>query len=59
MHAGGLQVQLANGVWIDATPIPNTFIVNVGEMFEAATDGLFKATLHRVLTNTSGVAASV
>ncbi len=53
--SGGLQVQLADGTWADATPIPGTYVVNVGEMFEAATSGLFKATTHRVLTNTSGM----
>ncbi|OZJ03339.1 hypothetical protein BZG36_04216, partial [Bifiguratus adelaidae] len=51
---GGLQVQSPQGEWIDATPIPNTFIINVGETFERATQRCFKATTHRVLNNSSG-----
>ena len=47
-------MQLGNGEWIPAVPIPDTLIVNVGEMFEAATSGVFKATVHRVVANTTG-----
>jgi isopenicillin N synthase-like dioxygenase len=36
---GGLQVQSAEGQWLDATPIPGTFVVNIGEMLEVATNG--------------------
>ncbi|KAJ9104390.1 hypothetical protein QFC20_004526 [Naganishia adeliensis] len=37
------------GVWIDADPIPGCFVVNVGEMWEIWTNGLYKSTLHRVV----------
>jgi isopenicillin N synthase-like dioxygenase len=43
----GLQVE-HDGGWIDAPPLPGAFVVNIGEMFELATDGYLKATLHRV-----------
>jgi isopenicillin N synthase-like dioxygenase len=29
--------------------MPNAFVVNIGEMWETWTNGLYKATLHRVL----------
>lgn len=45
---GGLQVKNRAGVWIEAPPIPNTFVVNIGDMLEVWTHGLYKATLHRV-----------
>jgi len=44
---GGLQVE-HEGDWIDAPSIPGSFVVNIGEMLELATDGYLKATLHRV-----------
>ena len=44
----GLQVLHSDGQWIDAPPIPGTFVVNFGNAFEAATEGAVKATVHRV-----------
>lgn len=46
---GGLQVQNADGEWLDVTPLDNTFVVSLGEMLEVATAGAFTATTHRVL----------
>ncbi|KIM51331.1 hypothetical protein SCLCIDRAFT_1224652 [Scleroderma citrinum Foug A] len=48
-----LQVQLG-GEWIDATPIPGTFVVNFGKSLEYVTQGLVKATYHRVLSPPAG-----
>ncbi|KAF9931600.1 hypothetical protein FBU30_009873 [Linnemannia zychae] len=52
---GGLQGQdPASGQWMDTRPIPDTFIVTVGEAIERMTGGLYHATVHRVMNNTSG-----
>ncbi|KAK2735069.1 hypothetical protein FQN57_001349 [Myotisia sp. PD_48] len=45
----GLQVLNKNGDWIDVPVIPDTFVVNIGQAFEVVTNGLCKATTHRVL----------
>lgn len=50
---GGLQVE-KDGGWIDATPKPGTFVINIGEILELASNGYLKATVHRVVTPPSG-----
>lgn len=45
----GLQVQGENA-WIDAPPIEGTFVVNVGEILELASNGYLKANVHRVVS---------
>lgn len=45
----GLEVLSSCGNWIRAKPIPNSFVVNFGNAFEAATEGAVKATTHRVV----------
>lgn len=43
-----LQVKSASG-WIDAAPIPGTFVINIGDQFARWTNGVFVSTRHRVL----------
>jgi isopenicillin N synthase-like dioxygenase len=45
----GLQVMNAADEWVEAPPIDGTFIVNIGDLLEGWTNGLFKATQHRVV----------
>ena len=46
----GLQVEVSDGQWIDAAPLPGSFVVNIGELLELATNGYLRATVHRVIT---------
>lgn len=48
-HVKGLQVLTKSGSWIDVPNIPDTFVVNMGQLFEVLTLGTCKATTHRVL----------
>ncbi|KAI0784685.1 Clavaminate synthase-like protein [Abortiporus biennis] len=50
----GLQVQNLAGDWIDAPPIPYTFVVNIGKALEKVTQGLTVATSHQVLSPAKG-----
>lgn len=43
----GLQIQSQNG-WVDVTSLPGTIVVNLGDMLERWTNGMFKSTVHRV-----------
>jgi len=52
---GGLQVQDGSGGWIDAAPLADSFIVNTGELLELASDGYYRATVHRVVAPPPGI----
>lgn len=47
---GGLQVK-SQSEWIDAPPVPNSFVCNIGDMLDRLTKGLYKSTPHRVLNS--------
>ena len=47
----GLQVENPDGQWIDVPCIPDSFVVNLGEMLQAMTGNYFVATPHRVVAN--------
>lgn len=45
---GGLQVKTDNG-WIDIAPLEDAFVINIGEVFELATNGYLRANIHQVV----------
>lgn len=46
----GLQVLNKAGDWVNVPVVPGTFVVNIGQAFEVVTNGVCKATTHRVLS---------
>lgn len=50
----GLQVEISPDHWIDATPLAGSFVVNIGELLELATNGYLRATVHRVISPPAG-----
>jgi isopenicillin N synthase-like dioxygenase len=50
--SGGLQVK-SRSRWLEAPPIPGSFVCNIGDMLDRMTGGLYKSTPHRV-KNVSG-----
>ncbi|KAF8595138.1 Clavaminate synthase-like protein [Ceratobasidium sp. AG-I] len=49
-----LQVLNTTGQWVDAIPIPGTFVINIGDQLARWTNDVFKSTVHRAI-NRSGV----
>ncbi|PVI05054.1 Clavaminate synthase-like protein [Periconia macrospinosa] len=57
---GALQVLHKDGTtWLNADPIPGAFVVNIGDMMERWTNGLWKSTKHRVIHRGDGFRVSV
>jgi isopenicillin N synthase-like dioxygenase len=52
-QVGGLQVQSPDGEWLDVPELPNSFVVNVGNMLHRLTNGLLISTPHRVINKSS------
>ena len=45
----GLQILTKESQWVDVPPRNGAFIVNLGDMLERWTNGLFRSTIHRVI----------
>lgn len=57
---GALQVLLKDGkTWLNADPLPGAFVVNIGDMIERWTNGIWRSTKHRVIHRGEGYRVSV
>jgi len=50
---GGLEVRNVADEWIQAVPIPGTFVINLGDLMQRWTNGLYRSNMHRVKNNSS------
>ncbi|KAL2331272.1 hypothetical protein Fmac_018853 [Flemingia macrophylla] len=46
----GLQIR-KDGMWLPVTPLPNAFVVNVGDIFEIISNGTYGSMEHRATVN--------
>jgi len=46
--APGLEVLNGAGTWVDVPPLEGTFVINIGDMLQVLSNGIYVATSHRV-----------
>ncbi|KIW63091.1 hypothetical protein PV04_09968 [Phialophora macrospora] len=56
---GGLEVLSKSGEWIKATPIPGSFVINIGDCLMRQTNDFLVSTVHRVINKTGAERFSV
>jgi len=50
---GGLEIQRVDGEWIEAPPLPGSFVVNLGDAAARWTNDVFNSSPHRVINKSS------
>ncbi|KAK8602104.1 hypothetical protein V6N13_058243 [Hibiscus sabdariffa] len=46
----GLQIR-KNGVWVPIKPLPDAFVINIGDIMEIVSNGIYKSIEHRATVN--------
>nr|AFK45966.1 unknown [Medicago truncatula] len=54
----GLQIK-KDGMWVPINPLPNAFVVNIGDLLEIMTNGIYRSIEHRATANSEKERISV
>eukprot|EP01018_Ginkgo_biloba_P034491 Gb_32886 [translate_table: standard] len=57
-HVSGLKV-FKNGNWVAVEPVPNAFVVNLGDQLQVLSNGRFGSVEHRAITNSTCARISI
>ncbi|XVF34079.1 hypothetical protein REPUB_Repub18cG0026000 [Reevesia pubescens] len=49
-QVGGLQLK-RNGRWVGVKPNPKALVINIGDLYQALSNGIYKSITHRVVAN--------
>ncbi len=52
--AGGLEVRLADGSWVDVTPQEGMLVINTGDLMQRWTNDIYRSSWHRVINKHAG-----
>ena len=58
-QSGGLEIENKAGEWVGVPPIPDSFVINLGNMMQALSAGKFSSTPHRVVNRSGGERYSI
>ncbi|KAL2646848.1 hypothetical protein AAZV13_05G079500 [Glycine max] len=58
-YPGVSSVRNLSGKWISASPVPRTFLCNIGNILKIYSNGLYESTLHQMINNNSKYRVSV
>lgn len=58
LEVAGLQV-LKEGKWLAVKPLPNAFVINIGDQLQALSNGRYKSVWHRAVVNAEKARMSV
>jgi isopenicillin N synthase-like dioxygenase len=56
-YAGGLQVEVSEGEWQDVPQVPESFVINIGDLMSRWTNDRWVSTMHRVVSPANGASA--
>lgn len=56
--SGGLQIQTHDGTWLDVPNVPDSLVINIGDMMQRWTNDRWRSTLHRVGNPEAGLNGS-
>lgn len=56
---GGLEVHRLDGTWIQAPPIPGTFVINIANLMQRWTNDLYRSTPHRAINRSKADRTSI
>ncbi|KAK7407720.1 hypothetical protein VNO78_09757 [Psophocarpus tetragonolobus] len=54
----GLQID-KHGTWVPVKPLPNAFIISLGDVLEVMTNGMYRSTMHRAVVNSEKERVSI